>query len=312
MPVTIRGGVVQLTPVTTSTTATRNYFNSLPPALASVQTGLAIFALFVIARFCAARLYLWLRQLRGANSPDPTRTSILPHHHYQPQTSRPVWAMDDKDRMTAMPTEESNVGVEDFRDEKAPAKKLVIDPNWTNTAFGGGDSMPRPLMARPPPAPPLTPPELSTAVFTFEDRPRPGDDSFMRQPNPDYMSSTSSSVLPSSASSPSIPRRRSYNKTLPIGIPTPQTSSGLSDIADLTFSPSSYPPTSPLLPPAPPTTGSQEIDVKGEIIGVLDGGGAGWTRHTRVYGGGVCLACEASGGDHGGFYGATVRPEEMR
>ncbi|KAH7113366.1 hypothetical protein EDB81DRAFT_862555 [Dactylonectria macrodidyma] len=301
MPVTIRGGVVQLTPVAiTSMTATRSYFNSPPSALASVQTGLAI-------------LHSSSSPFRGANRPNPTRTSILPHHHYQPQISRPVSAMDEKDRMPAMTTEDENPSVEGFRDEKALAKKLVIDPNWTNPAFGGGDSMPRPLMARPPPAPPLTPPELSTSVFTFEDRPRPGDDSFMRQPNPDYMSSTMGSILPSSVSSPSIPRRRSYKKTLPIGVPVPQTSSRASDPADLAFSPSSYPPTSPLLPPAPPTAGALEIDVRGEIIGVLDGGGAGWTRHTRVYGVGVCLACEASGGNHGGgFYGATARPKEMR
>jgi hypothetical protein len=77
-----------------------------------------------------------------------------------------------------------------------------------------------------------------------------------------------------------------------------------------------------VLPPAPPgffgadedgTKAMREIDVRGEIISVVDGDGAGWTRHTRVYGGGVCLACAASGGNHGGgFYGATVRPEEMR
>lgn len=37
----------------------------------------------------------------------------------------------------------------------------------------------------------------------------------------------------------------------------------------------------------------------------------GWKRHTRVYGGGICLACaEASGG--GGYYGARVRPEDKR
>ncbi|KAH7118106.1 hypothetical protein B0J13DRAFT_630018 [Dactylonectria estremocensis] len=281
---------------------------SLPPALATLQTGLAIFALFIIARYCAARLYLWLRRLRGADRPIPTRSSILPHHHYQTQHPRPVWATDEKDRMPVMRAEEG-ANVEGFRDEKSTGKKLVIDPNWASTAIGDGDSMPRPVMSRPPPAPPLTPPELSTAVFTFEARPRPGDDSFLRQPNPDYMLSNMSSALPSSASSPSIPRRRSYNKTLPIGVPGPQTSPRASDPADLTFSPSSYPPTSPLLPPAPPSAGATEIDVKGEIIGVLDGGGAGWTRHTRVYGSGVCLACEASGGNHGGgFYGATVRP----
>lgn len=99
--------------------------------------------------------------------------------------------------------------------------------------------------------------------------------------------------------------------------------------SDLTFSPSSYPPSSPLLPPAPPTvsgtlgTGASaaaergdrtEIDMHGQVVSVLDDEGAGWTRHTRVYGGGVCLACKAAGREHGdgGFYGATVTPEEMR
>lgn len=327
MPVTNRG-VVQLTPLTstsTSSSSSTNYFNSLSPSLANVQAGLAIFALFIIARFCLVRLYTWLRQLLGAaDRPIPTSTgAVLPHHRFQQQAHniRPVWAMDEKRRAATTATLEAvSSSNGDFKEEKPVVERLVIDPNWSpntiNTAIAGGDSsMPRPLMSRPPPAPPLTPPELSTAVFTFEGRPRPGDDSFMRQPNPDYMSSTTGSYLPptSGASSPSMPRRRSYNKTLPIGVPVPHSAGAVSDAADLTFSPSSYPPTSPLLPPAPPHAGANEIDVKGEIIGVLDGEGAGWTRHTRVYGGGVCLACAASGGNHGGgFYGATVRPEEMR
>jgi len=53
------------------------------------------------------------------------------------------------------------------------------------------------------------------------------------------------------------------------------------------------------------------IKVQGEIISVTDGHGAGWQRHTRVYGGGVCLACAASGRE-GGFYGDNVHPEEKR
>lgn len=57
----------------------------------------------------------------------------------------------------------------------------------------------------------------------------------------------------------------------------------------------------------------REIEVHGEIISALDDDGAGWTRHTRVYGGGVCLACASSGGEgHGGFYGKNVPPEHMR
>ncbi|KAH7244712.1 hypothetical protein MRS44_014475 [Fusarium solani] len=309
MPVTSRG-VVQLTPDTTLATSTRNYLNNLPPSLATLQTGLALFAVVVIARFCVVRLYLWLRQVRGAErhtSILPTsRSHILSAPHPQLLPSRPIWTMDEKD-ITPPATQEDLVPGEGLGEDKsAKGKKLVINPNWQNGA------LPMQVMSRPPPAPPLTPPELSTAVFTFDDRPRPGEDSFIHQPNPDYMSSTTSAILPPRSASPSIARRRSYNKTLPIGVPVPA-SQGTSDAADLTFSPSSYPPTSPLLPPAPPNAGAKGIDVQGEIIGVLDAEGAGWTRHTRVYGGGVCLACAASGGNHGGgFYGATVRPEEMR
>lgn len=308
MPVTNRG-VVQLTPSTTAN-STRTYLNPLPPSLATLQSGLALFAVVIIVRFCAVQLYVWFRRLRGADRPSHRRAVILDH---QPRTQRPRWAMEEKNH--AQDTA-GTVGGGDviYDEEEAVGKKLAIDPNWRSTAINS-DMMPRPLVSRPPPAPPLTPPELSTAVFTFEARPRGSDDSFMHQPNPDYMSSTTTAVTASNSVSPSIPRRRSYNKTLPIGVPVPvsQQSSTLSDTADLTFSPSSYPPTSPLLPPAPPNAGATEIGVQGEIIGVLDGEGAGWTRHTRVYGGGVCLACAASGGNHGGgFYGATVRPEEMR
>jgi len=186
----------------------------------------------------------------------------------------------------------------------------------------------RHLSQRPPPPPPLTPPTLSAAVFPFEDRRAslahsipaeletlPGV-SFIHQPNPDYMAS-SSAAEPGSA--PSTPRRRSYTKTLPIGIPTGSNSqdafSGTSDAP----SPASFPSQSPLLPPPPPGHHDDmhggleirgEIDVHGEIISVVDDGGAGWTRHTRVYGGGVCLACLANGG--GGFYGDKVPPEHRR
>ncbi|RSL42539.1 hypothetical protein CEP53_012141 [Fusarium sp. AF-6] len=320
MPVTTSRGVVQLTPDTTlAATSTRNYLNNLPPSLATLQTGLALFAVVVIARFCVVRLFLWLRQVRGAERhtgilPTSSRSHIVSAPHHQLLPSRPIWTMDEKD-ITPPATQEDLIpgeGLGLVENKSTKGKKLVINPNWQNPTLGGGNALPMQVMSRPPPAPPLTPPELSTAVFTFDDRPRPGEDSFIHQPNPDYMSSTTSAILPPRSASPSIARRRSYNKTLPIGVPVPA-SQGLSDAADLTFSPSSYPPTSPLLPPAPPNAGAKGIDVQGEIIGVLDAEGAGWTRHTRVYGGGVCLACAASGGNHGGgFYGATVRPEEMR
>lgn len=306
MPVTNRG-LVQLTPGTTTTT-TRNYLNSLSPSFNIIQAGLAAFALVVIFRFCATHIYLWLRRVHGVEKSNHRPVLI---QYQQPRRIR-SWAMDEKIRPEGNAVEAKDTGVIYVEGKEAIGKSLSIDPNWSSTAFNG--DLPRPFVSRPPPAPPLTPPELSTAVFTFEDRPRSGDDSFMNQPNPDYMSSTSA-MSASTSTSPAIPRRRSYNKTLPVGVPIPisQQSSTVSDTADLTFTSSSYPPTSPLLPPAPPSSGPLEIDMQGEIIGVLNDDGAGWTRHTRVYGGGVCLACAASGGNHGGgFYGATVRPEEMR
>ncbi|KAF5001902.1 hypothetical protein FGRMN_749 [Fusarium graminum] len=300
MPVTNRG-VTQLTPDTTSTTSTHsNYLNKSSPSFETLQAGLAIFAVVVIARFCATQVYLWLRQMRGLDQQTLSiRSTISSFTHSQLSQSRPLWAMNEKE-IAPLAGQEGMVSGDSLR-MKPIEKNLDVSPGWQNTH----------IISRPPPAPPLTPPELSSAIFTFEDRPRPGEDSFIRQPNPDYMSSTANAVLaPSSASTT---RRRSYNKTLPIGVPVSQPPHGMSDAADLAFSPSSYPPTSPLLPPAPPNAGTMEIGVQGEIIGVLDTEGAGWTRHTRVYGGGVCLACAASGGNHGGgFYGATVRPEEMR
>lgn len=293
-----------LTPGTTTTT-TRNYLKSLSPSFDTVQAGLAAFALFIIVRFCVTWVYVRFRRLYGVDRPNPR--PVLIQYQQQPRPRR-SWMMDEKIRPEDNAVEGKDDRVLYVQDQRPIGKPLSIDPNWASTAFSS--ELPRPLLSRPPPAPPLTPPELSNAVFTFEDRPRSGDDSFMNQPNPDYMSSTTA-MSAEAPPSPAIPRRRSYNKTVPIGVPMPisQQSSTISDAADLTFSPSSYPPTSPLLPPAPPTS----VGVQGEIVGLLNDDGAGWTRHTRVYGGGVCLACAASGGNHGGgFYGATVRPEEMR
>ncbi|KAI1808802.1 hypothetical protein F4811DRAFT_1137 [Daldinia bambusicola] len=170
-----------------------------------------------------------------------------------------------------------------------------------------------------PPPPPLTPPTLLTGAFTFQDRrlsvaaSTMGDlgTSFFHQPNPDYTLShspeSSSTALAHDQDSPSIPRRRSYAKMLPLG---PAHADSGHDGA--VFAPSSFPSSSPTLPLAPhESLDSREIDVKGEIISVMDDSGAGWKRHTRVYGGGVCLACLASG-NQGGFYGDNVPLEHRR
>lgn len=308
----------------TTTTSPRDPLKALQPFLGSLKTGLAIFALYIIFRLCAVRIIAWLRQNRNPGQPIPAvaQPVLLSRQRLQQQQQQSNWIMDEK-RPGKATNWQNNEHDGSFR-EPAPTEKkqLVVEPNWQASGFDSvGEAIPRPVMSRPPPAPPLTPPELSTAVFAFQDRPRGVvDDSFIHQPNPDYMSSTaadmstSTAISPPSSASPTIPRRRSYNKTLPIGVPLAQPLSAELDAAEpTTFSPRSYPSTSPLLPPAPPGAQSNEIGVQGEIIGLLDGEGAGWTRHTRVYGGGVCLACAASGGNHGGgFYGATVRPEEMR
>lgn len=293
------------------------YLNTQQPAWAMLQTGLTVFALFIIARYCLRRAYLWWRG-PGALPSHTGSATVGP----QAQGTSPRWTMDEKPRQVATsstttttmdPTATSYAEGE----LPTPKAKLKVDPDWRS----GAGALSRQFVSRLPPAPPLTPPELSTAVFTIRDAPH-RTDSFIHQPNPDYMSSTAF-VSPTGPASPTTPRRRSYNRTVPIGVPMPQASSLVSeaDSVDLAFSPSSYPPTSPLLPPPPPgfsqldddsAQGPREVGVKGEIISVLDDEGAGWTRHTRVYGGGVCLACAASGGEHGGFYGATVTPEEMR
>ena len=256
-----------------------------------------------------------------------------------------------------------------LRGQAEPASALIFDEDQVyaqsaqKTApfqFPGMDfAIPR-QFSRPPPPPPLVPPTLSSSVFPFEDR-CPSyavsihpelDTSFIHQPNPEYSGcSTSTDVLSSSPSSPTaIPRRRSYTKSVPIGIPVPTTTASASSSSETmvsrgtgNFFPSSYPPTSPLLPPPPPShddasplippppppeyvfvggpggpgvfLSQQEINLQGEIISVMDGTGQGWKRHTRVYGGGSCLACVAARGrgeGQGGFYGDKVPLADRR
>ncbi|KAK1830835.1 hypothetical protein QBC39DRAFT_100057 [Podospora conica] len=178
--------------------------------------------------------------------------------------------------------------------------------------------------------PPLTTSALSTSLLSFQDR-RPSyavsippelDTGFIHRPNPDYFDDSFSSFPGSSEFS-----------ELPKGMPIPTTTSSSSNetmTTAETFSPSSYPPTSPLLPPPPPgqefpyeyqfvggpggpgvLLSEHEVQLHDEVISIMDEAGHGWKRHTRVYGGGVCLACAAAG-DEGGFYGDSVPMEDRR
>ena len=185
--------------------------------------------------------------------------------------------------------------------------------------------------ARPPPLSPKVPLAVTTDAVRLEDRRLSSavstmgdvDLPFFQRQGLDCMSSPSSSssvALPTRHGSPLTPRRRSYTRTISLGASRPGTPPAeLPNTPHVTFAPSSFPPSSPYLPPAPHDGDDgdgdgfppQVIDVHGEIISMDDSTGASWTRHTRVYGGGVCLACLASGGE-GGFYGPTVPLEDRR
>ncbi|KAJ8130667.1 hypothetical protein O1611_g2961 [Lasiodiplodia mahajangana] len=181
----------------------------------------------------------------------------------------------------------------------------------------------RNLETQPPLSMPLTPPALSTTSFSLQDR-RPSvaastngdfDPTLAHGTTLDIGSTPSTaSMLPNVKASSPISLRKSHTKVLPLD-PLQSSSSIEMEIEDTSspFAPSSFPSSSPILPLAPHTAlDSREIDVAGEIVSVMDDSGAGWKRHTRVYGGGVCLACMASGDSHGGFYGENVPLDQRR
>ncbi|TRX90321.1 hypothetical protein FHL15_008866 [Xylaria flabelliformis] len=179
------------------------------------------------------------------------------------------------------------------------------------------------IKARPPPPMPLTPSAPSTTFFSFQDRRLSVsastngdyDPTLTQGGNSDINSAESTTIVPNVRASSPISMRRSYTKIFPLD-PLQPTSSKETEMehASSAFAPSSFPSSSPILPLAPHAAlESKEIDVSGEIVSVMDDSGAGWKRHTRVYGGGVCLACLASGGNHGGgFYGENVPLDQRR
>ncbi|ODA80771.1 hypothetical protein RJ55_03730 [Drechmeria coniospora] len=258
---------------------------------AVAQSGLTVFALFVIARCCVRHASSWWRgpaaQPRGADA--------APDGHDE----REKWR-----RETTTTTASAGAGASpNLVLDGAPrrAKPSSVDGRWTR----GPDALPGRFVS--------PPPELSAAVFSVERGPPHLEDSFIHQPNPDYTSSTASSVR-TSERDPSTPRRRSYHKMMPVD---PRAHSPSADSTLSSGSSTGCPPSPPPPPPHSSSAGEarqrrREIDVRGEILSFRGEDGAGWTRHTRVYGGGVCQACAASGADDGGFYGATVPMEEMR
>ncbi|TQN70142.1 hypothetical protein CSHISOI_05327 [Colletotrichum shisoi] len=322
-------------------------------SLSNFCTGLILLTILIIIRLVACRVFV---SATSKNDKAVQRHSLVVDditHLINQQRLHPLfvqeggWVMEEKSRKVNNSTQDATV---------RPAEKTYSQVNCATrdgdsreTKKRGNDATSRTGMLKlekvlglasgefvlsgPLPPPPLIPPELSPSVFAYDERRRSFtsgvselDASFFEQPNPDYMSSTSIGTSTATqrthimGSSPTA-RRRSYTKMLPIGEPAHSTGPVLDEVV-MSFSPSSFPPTSPLLSGPPPIYGeirydettNQEILVQGEIVSILDDAGAGWKRHTRVYGGGVCLACAAScdDGHHGGFYGENVLPEEKR
>ena len=94
--------------------------------------------------------------------------------------------------------------------------------------------------------------------------------------------STSTTTATAPSQLPTPPRRRSYTKssTVPISPPRAYTFPITADESEFQFG-SGADPNPPLV---------MGIELAEEVIIAAEG----WRRHTRVYGGGVCLACEES------------------
>ncbi|KAI6784051.1 uncharacterized protein J7T54_004597 [Emericellopsis cladophorae] len=308
-------------PVATTNRLGADYLRDQPPTTpfwSAAPGGLSIFVAVVVLRLCIRRF-------------QRKRKSRTPSRPQAPSLVAAAAAAAPRHLQHTCPHQQLHAPLSGTMNEKESDDQLPPVPGTPRRNTGGpgaGDGMLRQLIARPPPAPPLTPPELSSTVFAFENRPHsPSRDSLIHQPNPDYISLSASgpACSPDATAASAQPKRLSYSRTIPIGVPITRQSSASE--SDTYFSPSSYPPSSPLLPPAPPTgmtarldtdepspARTRDIELRGEIVGILDGQGVGWTRHTRVYGGGPCMACAAAGRAHGdgGFYGPNVMPEEMR
>ncbi|KAI1816273.1 hypothetical protein GGS20DRAFT_247818 [Poronia punctata] len=180
----------------------------------------------------------------------------------------------------------------------------------------------------PPPEPlPLTPPG-QPALFSFQDRrlsmAASSNGDFERglvyRSNSDSNTSYSTTSMAPTSQAPSpTSLRDSYAKLLPLDISHGGSAMGAKEMGDdhssaFSFGPSSFPLSNPTLPLAPHhSLEPRQMTVVDDTIPLeLDDTDAIWKRHTRVHGGGVCLACLAAGDDEGGYYGDNVPLEQRR
>ncbi|KAG6008672.1 hypothetical protein E4U21_004027 [Claviceps maximensis] len=323
-----------------------NKILTLQSTSTKIRDGLALFAVLVIVRFSLKRMQrAWISiKTRTASKTNQLRApnGLLTHRQRPPPFyTRPVFtnAQSVHSGRTFFNTmeerrEPTSSGGSSHDSIRSPGEKTMLhsDLHWQSDAeeIRGLASSRMPLAAQS-----LTAPHTLSSFAAAPRAPGQPDaiDRFIHQPNPDYMSFTTSAMSqPDSFATPTTPRRRSYHRRVLVGNVTTITPPSFSvDVhsttAQASVSSSSYPPKSPLLPlltPLPPDaidpvcsnikTHARLMDVEGEIVFSLDRDGNEWTRHTRVYGGGVCLACTDSGDRSGGrgFYEATVMPEEMQ
>ena len=139
-----------------------------------------------------------------------------------------------------------------------------------------------------------------------QDRSLPALDPQKSQPIPlTSPASTSTSTGTAPSTLPTPPRRRSYTKTSTIPISPPAarayTFPITADESEFQFGTGV---TGVVDPNAPPAQLVMGIELAEEVIIAAEG----WRRHTRVYGGGVCRACEESEEQ---MRALGVRPVEM-
>ncbi|KAI0388948.1 hypothetical protein F5Y17DRAFT_165755 [Xylariaceae sp. FL0594] len=200
---------------------------------------------------------------------------------------------------------------------------IQADTDPSQTYLDGRPSRSQPL--------PHTPPESSIAPYSFEDRrlstaaSSSGDFergvTYRWNSEPSMADVTVSMAGPNQVSSPTF-LQTSYGDLLPLDDMQAGTSMRTEGLeghhsSAFSFSPSSYPSSNHILPIAPSESFEpRDSGVTGDMVSSdPHGNNELWGGHTRVYGGGICLACQAAkaaGGEDGGYYGENVPLDQRR
>ncbi|CAG8978266.1 hypothetical protein HYALB_00010218 [Hymenoscyphus albidus] len=196
--------------------------------------------------------------------------------------------------MASQQYEETEKGKSQYREESEAEQNTNTENEQANLGPRASDTRSLSSQFPPPTLKPFIPPPVSsssnTDYFTSPVSETPSS----------FSQSTSFSESPETPQEGQNPRRRSYTKTLslplpnqamPIPHPSPSTTSFPTPTSHPAAESSMYEYGQPIEPGPMYLTGEKivQVEVQGEII-VAEG----WRRHTRVFGGGVCKACEES------------------